>query len=152
MVAPNHLLHHKPGEQGYSTWRLECLPEGFHGSYIEGSWADETECRCTLATCACRTGDHGGCTTYGGYIENIGSECRCQEDMSYCWTVDWWDEQGMESLEGDDWPEDVLPLPVLCSFDGDCMRVSYCPAVVPNARLDVMPNPGEPTMNLLEDQ
>jgi hypothetical protein len=48
--------------------------------YEEGNWADAKTCRCTQEgnDCEdCAEADHACCGFYGGYIEEVGDECRC---------------------------------------------------------------------------
>lgn len=126
-MSADHLLHYTPGSEGYGKWRLECIGGKPHGSWLERSWPDEFTCRCTESACYCRQGNHGACVHFGRYIGDIDYECRCDEDPTECWTVGWFDEQGADAIDGDNWPEDVLPLPVTCVYE-DGLLIRYCPA------------------------
>ena len=118
----DHLLHGTLTSEGYMTWRLECLPNGYHKS-----WCERQEgCTCTCESC--RDNDHGGCEVFGGrYFEEIGYECQAVE-IDACWTLAWIEELGGECIHGNDWPEDGLPAPVYCEYD-DGLVIRYCPPI-----------------------
>lgn len=127
----DHLLHYRPGSEGYGTWRLECL-DGVcpQESWIDKAWPDRSTCRCTQEgnDCqACHDGDHGACGWYGRYFEEAGWECRCEHlsGPGGCWTITWMEECGADCMFGDDWPEDVLPLPVTARWNGDGLELRY---------------------------
>lgn len=109
--TPDHLLHGTLGDEGYMTWRLECLPGGFHQSWVERLGGCDCECD------SCADGDHSGCSVSGGrYFDEVGYKCQAVK-IDVCWTLSWLEELGGECIHGDDWPEDSLPLPVWCEYD-----------------------------------
>ena len=133
-MSVNHVLHYKPGAEGYGAWRLECIEaEGtHHGSFIERSWPDENTCRCTEEAndCEyCTNGDHGGCGFYGTLIYDIGYECRT-EPSDECWTGGWLNEIVGECIHGDDWPENG-PWSVDCRWVDECMEIHHVPDDAP---------------------
>ena len=119
-ATPNHLLHAKLGSEGFWSYRLECVGAAEnHYSYSE----KREGCTCTCEYC--QDGDHGGCTESEiNYVDGVGYGCFCERDPQ-CWVHDWLDNVGGELIEGDDWPEDSLPLPVDCRWSGDGMVIKY---------------------------
>jgi hypothetical protein len=100
-AKPNHRLHYRPGDEGYGTWRLECLPSSdpdLHVSVsLERSWM----------------------TSEIPDLEAQGLVCR-----DHCWAQDWLDECGGDCIHGNDWPENG-PWDVDCWADDDGMRIEY---------------------------
>jgi|GEM_PF-4316506 len=125
----NHLLHAALGSEGYWLYRLTCIDGACPGTSF--SERTDPDCRCEPKCEYCANDDHGGCSRFGGYIANIGTECQCDVDTDECWTTLWLAEEGGECIHGDDWPEDgPWPMPVHCEWHGDGLGIHYAPAQV----------------------
>jgi hypothetical protein len=120
--APQHLLHFTPGEEGFGTWRLECvhpITPHWNDNYVEPDVTPDP-CHCLAAgnDCEdCRDGDHAACGYDSVYVDEMGPSCQLTKiEGGPCWVRPWWDETGAEAMT-DEWPEDVMPLPVICTYD-----------------------------------
>ena len=118
----DHLLHGKMTSEGYWQYRLECT-DCPGTSFSERS---DPSCRCEPKCECCAADDHGGCSEFGGYIDNIGYECMCDLDEGECWTTMWLAEDPNVCIFGDNWPEDESwPIPVRCVYNGDGLEIHW---------------------------
>ncbi len=81
-----HYLTIEGDDDRFIVTKIECAGDCGAGEYDDGDWPDATTCRCEDPLCPCRDGDHGGCSEYGGYIFDLGDECRCHP-TGRCWYV-----------------------------------------------------------------
>lgn len=122
MAEETHTLHvliHWP--DAWASYQIKCsgtTVERACATHYDHSWPDEFTCRCEDDECMCRQGDHGGCSEFGGYIEEVGDSCRAMP-RNECWYEQMMDEVGAEAFDfGRDGIKFSLPIKLTgCSFD-----------------------------------
>ena len=115
-MASKHTLVISHEGYGECTYRLECEnPDNCLDIYQEGEWPDANTCRCEDPNDGCREGDHGDCSEYGWFIDELSYACRCIP-VDGCGYGDWLGELGPQML-GDWKPAREFRVPVTVEWD-----------------------------------